>query len=90
MGEDQIGPAVQRNQPITGGQIATDFPLFGADLVFERGDIHQGVLFIVIENAVLCGSEFIRESGVSVDCIVESTDAFADESAPTGSSVSHV
>jgi hypothetical protein len=35
MREDQIVPAVQRDQAITGGKIDTGLPLGSADLIFD-------------------------------------------------------
>jgi hypothetical protein len=37
MREDQIVPAVQRDQPVTGGKIDAGLPFGGADLILDAG-----------------------------------------------------
>ena len=45
MGEDQIVPVVQRDQPVAGGEIDAGLPLFGGNLIFDRSDcMHGGLL----------------------------------------------
>ena len=53
MGEDQIVPAMQGDQPITGGQVDTGLPFGGADLGF---DADSGGWSIHADHLAGCGS----------------------------------
>ena len=44
VGEDQVAPAVQRNEPVARGQVAAQLPFFGADAFLQRRDVEHGVV----------------------------------------------
>ena len=47
VGEDQIGPAVKRHESITCREVTAELPLFSANGVFQRWDLHDVTLGIV-------------------------------------------
>ena len=44
VGEHQIAPAVERHQPVGGGEVAAQLPFGIADLALQRWDVQSGVL----------------------------------------------
>ena len=45
--EDQVAPAVERDQPVAGGQVHAQLPFLGADDFLQRCDVHAVSLFRV-------------------------------------------
>jgi hypothetical protein len=43
VGEHQVAPAVQRHQPVAGGEVDAQLPLFGLTSVFQGRDVHGGL-----------------------------------------------